>query len=124
MGLTGDQVAFAMGKGGNHFISRIESGSTKLNMDIFYKLCNIYGVQPSSLFNEPQKTQKRKGFFDRMSFRGETEIPKEVKESVEDVEVMAMLWENINGTGEILKPSAAESESDDLKKQQAKEIFI
>ncbi|MCK5344246.1 MAG: ImmA/IrrE family metallo-endopeptidase, partial [Candidatus Heimdallarchaeota archaeon] len=42
----------------------------------------IYGVQPSSLFNEPQKTQKRKGFFDRMSFRGETEIPKEVKESV------------------------------------------
>lgn len=82
-GLSGDEVAKLLGKSGNHVISRIESGETKLSLEVFNKLCKIYEVAPSSLFVETKSLNKRKGFFDRVSYRSEeSEIPFELQEKL------------------------------------------
>lgn len=82
-GLSGDEVAKLIGRSGNHVISRIESGETKLSLDVFDKLCKIYEVSPSSLFEENKSLSKRKGFFDRVSYRAEeSEIPDDIKEKL------------------------------------------
>ncbi|MDD4976704.1 MAG: ImmA/IrrE family metallo-endopeptidase [Bacteriovorax sp.] len=80
-GLSGDEVAKRLGKSGNHVISRIESGETKLSLEVFNKLCKIYEVSPGSLFVEERPLNKKKGFFDRVSYRSEeTQISDDLKE--------------------------------------------
>ena len=82
-GLSGDEVAKRLGKSGNHVISRIESGDTKLNLDTFTKLCDIYEVSPASLFKEKKEFRRKKGFFDRISYRSEeNDIPESLKQEM------------------------------------------
>jgi len=79
-GLTGEEVARLLGKSGNHVVSRIESGETNLSLETFEKLCKIYDVSPASLFGESKSFSKKKGFFDRVSYRAEEkEIAEELK---------------------------------------------
>lgn len=82
-GLTGEEVAKLLGKSGNHVISRIESGETKLSLEVFDKLCRIYEVSPATLFSEDRPLNKRKGFFDRVSYRAdEVQLSMELKEKL------------------------------------------
>lgn len=82
-GLSGDEVAKLLGKSGNHVISRIESGETNLNLEVFDKLCRIYEVSPASLFEHAKPLSKKKGFFDRVSYRAEeAQISEDLKEKL------------------------------------------
>ncbi|MCC7403306.1 MAG: ImmA/IrrE family metallo-endopeptidase [Bdellovibrionales bacterium] len=79
-GLSGDEVAKLIGRSGNYVISRIESGETKLSLEVFDKLCKVYEVPPASLFDVKKSFGKKKGFFDRVSYRAdEGNIPEELK---------------------------------------------
>lgn len=83
-GFSGDEVAKLIGRSGNHVISRIESGETKLSLEVFGKLCKIYEVSPASLFEVKKSFGKKKGFFDRVSYRAdEDSLSQELKQKIQ-----------------------------------------
>lgn len=88
--LSGDEVAKKIGKSDNSFISRVENGKQKLNIQIINELCNIYQLNPTALFassiEELPILHKRKGFLDNLEYRTDSgEISEPVKHEIKNV---------------------------------------
>lgn len=75
LGLTENDVAQKLGKTYNSYVSRIESGQQKLNIEIINELASVYNIQPITLFQESaQSINKPKDFFSRAEFRTDSHI--------------------------------------------------
>lgn len=87
--LTGDEVAKRIGKADNSFISRLENGKQKLNIEIINKLCLVYQINPASLFalsKGDSKISERRGFLDNLEFRSEIkELPITAKNEIKNL---------------------------------------
>ncbi|MBB72688.1 MAG: hypothetical protein CMF50_09855 [Legionellales bacterium] len=74
--LSGQDVAAQLGKRSNSFISRIESGETKLNIDLINQLCRVYDLNPAALFSvdvDIAPSRKRQGFLENLKYRSSDE---------------------------------------------------
>lgn len=80
-GLTGEALCTLLGKSGNSYISKIESGFKKdLNLGELKEICNALEVSPSVFLEQPEI--KRKTFFDNAVFRDEAQISSKVKDKI------------------------------------------
>lgn len=78
-GLSGDEVARKIGKSDNSFISRLENGKSKLNIDTLNKLCEVYELNPMELFADSHKASnlskiRREGFLSNLEYRSESNV--------------------------------------------------
>lgn len=138
--LSGDEVAKKIGKSDNSFISRLENGKQKLNIEIINALCKIYHLNPLSLFSASSTavdTITRKGFLENLEYRSEAgEISEKVKTEIKNIlptlrkigKVMKKLNESpmklsdfYFQTAELLNPSSLE-EAGKLGKKVAIEL--
>ena len=72
LGLTENDVAQKLGKTYNSYVSRIESGQQKLNIELINELASVYNIEPIVLFQESAQVQnKPKDFFSRAEFRAD-----------------------------------------------------
>lgn len=77
-GLTGEQLSALLGKTGNSYVAKIESGLKKdLNLGELQKICEALEVSPTIFLREDRP--KRKSFFDDPFFRDEEQISIEIK---------------------------------------------
>ncbi len=83
-GLSGNEVATKLGKSGNSYISRIESGETSINIDNLKQICDLYNVTLGEIFSVFNPSTKSKGFLDRVMFRSDTEANNEIKNQIEN----------------------------------------
>lgn len=85
-GLTEEEAAKSLGKSGNSFISRIESGETNLNINTLNALCSLYKVTPLEVFGTGQvATSGQKGFLDRVMFRSDNRASEEIQTKIKDL---------------------------------------
>lgn len=87
--LSGDEVAKKIGKSDNSFISRLENGKQKLNIEIINELCKVYQLNPTGLFassTETQSVEKRRGFLDNLEYRSDSgEISETTKNQIKKI---------------------------------------
>jgi len=88
--LSGDEVAKKIGKSDNSFISRLENGKQKLNIEIINELCRVYQLNPAALFASSiasiPTTDKRRGFLDNLAYRSDSEeMTESVKQEIKNV---------------------------------------
>lgn len=139
--LSGDEVAKKIGKSDNSFISRLENGKQKLNIEIINDLCSVYELNPTALFTSstisiPTPDQRR-GFLDNLEYRSDSgEICEIVKKEIKNIlpilrkigKVMKRLGESpltlsdfFCQTAELLNPSSLQ-EAQRLGKKVAIEL--
>lgn len=86
--LSGDEVAKRIGKADNSFISRIENGKQKINIEVINDLCKIYQLNPITLFSTSNQITKesRKGFLENLNYRSDNvEISLGVKNKIKEL---------------------------------------
>lgn len=88
--LSGDEVAKKIGKSDNSFISRLENGKQKLNIEIINDLCKIYQLNPAALFSSSTTSlptaDKRRGFLDNLAYRSNSaELSLAVKDEIKNI---------------------------------------
>jgi len=75
LGFTENEVAKKLGKTYNSYVSKIENGQQKLNIDIINELTKIYNIEPITLFQESvHALSKPKDFFSRAEFRADSRL--------------------------------------------------
>lgn len=73
VGLSGDDVAKRIGKSDNSYISRVENGKQKLNIELINQLCDVYQINPLALFSvSGTKDSGPKGFLNNLDYRSKT----------------------------------------------------
>lgn len=83
-GLTGEDIAEKLGKSGNSYISKIETGIKKdIGLQELIDICNILDVSPQIFF--PENKPKLQSFFDNALFRNEAILAKEIKDKIKEI---------------------------------------
>jgi len=139
--LSGDEVAKKIGKSDNSFISRLENGKQKLNIEIINDLCRVYELNPRALLTSSTvsipSAGTRRGFLDNLEYRSDSgEISEVVKKEIKTIlpvlrkigKVMKRLGESpltlsdfFCQTAELLNPSSLQ-EAQRLGKKVAIEL--
>ncbi|MCK5882810.1 MAG: ImmA/IrrE family metallo-endopeptidase [Bacteriovoracaceae bacterium] len=84
-GLTGAELATELGKSGNSYISKIETGQKKdISLQELKDICNVLKVSPQIFFQKDDKP-KRKFFFDNALFRDEDVISEDAQNKIKEL---------------------------------------